>query len=51
MSKSIFYRAAGGGLIGGMSVMSLAIYPTNFLAYVTLLVAGIVAVGAYRDMK
>lgn len=51
MSKSIFYRGAGGGLLLGMSLMSLFINPYNFHGLANVLIGCILFLGAFIDMK
>lgn len=51
MSKSIFYRAAGSGLVLGMSLMSLIFNPYNFVGIANVLLGCILFFGAFNDMK
>lgn len=51
MSRSIFYWAAGGGLLLGMSLISLVVNPYNFTAFANFLIGCILLFGAFLDMK
>lgn len=51
MSKSIFYRSAGGGLVLGMSLMSLLINPYNYVGVATALTGFTVLFTTFIEMK